>query len=385
MPPEPIPARPTPGDATRAASYSLLIVEDNDDHFELIGSFARRTQSLQLSITRERTLADGIAACGRDRYEVVLLDLSLPDSDVGETLPRFLAAVSGPAVIVLTSLDDADLGAELVAAGAQDYLTKLNLDRRQLERAIRYSVQRKQTLQQLRETNEGLRAFAHTVAHEVRTPAAVALMALDGLKLEGLLKADAMAAKYVEMARSALTGLNDLTAELLQFAEMEDRGPAEPVDLDRVADGLTDEFRDDLRRVGGELAFGPLPVVQGRVTQLTVLLRNLIGNAIKYRQDVPLRIRVDSESVDQLKSGQRGYAVVVRDNGRGIAAEHLPRLFDVFYRVDPKSEVAGTGVGLSLCRRIAERNGGELGVESTVGVGTTFRLRLPAAGTAPPA
>ena len=206
-------------------------------------------------------------------------------------------------------------------------------------------------------------------------------MALDGLKLEGLLKADPMASEYVEMAQTALKGLNDLTAELLQFAEMEDRGPAEPVDLCEVAGSLASEFRDDLKRVGGELAFGDLPVVQGRSTQLVVLLRNLIGNAIKYRQDQPLRIRVDSEPVARLESGESGYDIVVRDNGRGIDAEHLPRLFDVFYRVDPKSDVAGTGVGLSLCRRIAERNGGRLSVESTVGVGTTFRLRLPGAGS----
>ncbi|NNJ24295.1 sensor histidine kinase [Alienimonas chondri] len=342
----------------------VLVVEDADDHYELLRRRVGTSDVSGIELHRETTLAGGLRYLTTESVDAVLLDLGLPDSEVGETLERFKRACPTVALVALTSLDDLNFAAASVAGGAQDFLVKSQLSRDGVVRSLRYAVERKQTTLALERSNQELRNFAHTVAHEVRHPAAAALMALSAVRLEPL---SDQSEEVVALAEESLRTLSDLVRELLDFAEIEhSSSPPEAIDLNLIIDRVLDRFRPDLDRARARVEREPLPTVTAHAAQLSLLFQNLIGNAIKYRspeRDLVLKI-------GPAASDRRG--VRVTDNGRGIEGRHLPKLFDVFYRGDPPAEVTGTGVGLALCRRIAQRYGGDITIQSIPQQGSTF-------------
>ena len=291
-----------------------------------------------------------------------------PDSQPTETLKLFNEAAPLAAIVILSSLDDEEFAADCVAAGAQDFLFKSEISQEKLERSIRYAVGRKQSELALLQSNEQLKNFAHTVAHEVRSPAAAALMALSALRTSQ----GPQSQMFFDIAERSLKSLNDLVSEMLSFAEVQaDLGPTSAVDLTEVVSDVSERLRHDIMAARGQLTVDALPVVDAHPAQLKVLFQNLISNALKYRSpDRPPLIEVFSETVP----GSAGVRVGLRDNGIGIPAEHLERLFDVFYRVTRETDVAGTGIGLALCKSIVERYSGRISVASREGVGTTFYL-----------
>ncbi|MFH5803067.1 ATP-binding protein [Alienimonas sp. DA493] len=355
----------------------VLVVEDSDDHYELLRRRVMADGQSGVELYRQASLADGLAFLDAHEIDVVLLDLGLPDSAVTDTLSRFKRARPELAVVVLTSLDDLDFAAEAVSHGAQDFLVKSQLSRDRVVRSLRYAIERKQKSLGLEKTNQELRNFAHTVAHEVRNPAAAALLALSCVRMEPLSE---QGKEMVGMAEESLRTLSDLVRELLNFAEIENASaPAKAIALDSVVDHVLARFQGELASVGGTVEREPLPTVTAHWAQLSLLFQNLIANAIKYRSpERDLRIRIVPADAELP-------GVAVSDNGVGIAETHLPKLFDVFYRADPAEDVPGTGVGLALCRRIVQRYGGGMSVRSRVGEGSTFQATFgePSAASEP--
>jgi len=129
-----------------------------------------------------------------------------------------------------------------------------------------------------------------------------------------------------------------------------------------------------LREAGGTVSVGPMPRVLSDATQLEQIFTNLIGNAIKYRRpEVPPAIRLSAERRGEM------WEFSVSDNGIGIEAEYFDRIFEMFRRLHTQDEYEGTGIGLAGVKRIVERHGGAIRVESTPGEGSTFFFTLPAA------
>ncbi|QDT16702.1 sensor histidine kinase [Alienimonas californiensis] len=356
----------------------VLVVEDSDDHYELLRKRIGADGRSGVELHRRSSLTEGLACLDSQAIDAVLLDLGLPDSAVTDTLGRFKRARPELPVVVLTSLDDLDFAAEAVSHGAQDFLVKSQLSQDRVVRSLRYAIERKQKSLGLEKTNQELRNFAHTVAHEVRHPAAAALLALGCVRMEPLSE---QGEEMVGLAEESLRTLSDLVRELLNFAEIENASaPPKPIEMDRVLDHVLARFEKELTAVGGTVERVPLPTVTSHWAQLSLLFQNLIANAIKYRSpERDLRIRIAPAEADLP-------GVVVSDNGIGVAEKHLPKLFDVFYRADPAEDVPGTGVGLALCRRIVQRYGGSMTVRSTAGEGSTFEATFgePSPAAEPP-
>ena len=151
-------------------------------------------------------------------------------------------------------------------------------------------------------------------------------------------------------------------------------------DLGTVLGQAEQNLKVAIEESGAEITHDPLPTVTGDDVQLTELLQNLIANAIKFRKEGEApRVHVSAER----KNGE--WVFSVKDNGIGIAQEDVGRLFQVFRRLHPKKEYAGTGIGLAVCKRIVERHGGRMWVESAVGKGSTFYFTIPAVAAAQPA
>jgi signal transduction histidine kinase len=220
------------------------------------------------------------------------------------------------------------------------------------------------------------RELLANVSHELRTPLARIRVALE-LAAEG----DAeRARRYLGEIGQDLAELDGLVEDVLAAARLEARGAAAlrvedgPVDLAAVAQAAAERFRagHEGRAVEVELEDG-LPALRGDAALLRRLLANLLDNAAKYSEP-PAAIRL------AVRRDGAGAALEVRDRGIGIDPEDLPRLFTPFFRTDRSRArgTGGTGLGLTLARRIAEAHGGTIAAESAPGEGTTFRVRLPA-------
>ncbi len=238
-------------------------------------------------------------------------------------------------------------------------------------------MEREQLLDRIRE----LEAFLYTVAHDLRTPLS-ALRGYAGLLDQALSCASGLDPEALcrELKKQA-DRLAQLLEDLLAFARIDREAPAEvPLDLAAAARTAWQDLADRVALAQAELELAPdLPRVVLAPVRLHQVLWNLFSNALRYRREgEPVRVRVARARGQPPPPGF--VCVVVEDNGAGIAAEHLPRVFDLFYRggTDPE----GTGVGLAIVRRIVECAGGRVWAESEPGRGSRFYLVLPAADEA---
>jgi hypothetical protein len=158
-----------------------------------------------------------------------------------------------------------------------------------------------------------------------------------------------------------------LINDLLAFSRVGTQGrTVAPVQCDATLDAVLRSFKRVIEESGAMITRDALPEVLADEVQLGQLLQNLLGNAIKFRSGESPRIHIGAE-----RSGE-GWKISVRDNGIGIAPEHYERIFVIFQRLHTKAQYEGTGIGLAVCKKIAERHGGQIWVEASPGGGSTF-------------
>ena len=167
--------------------------------------------------------------------------------------------------------------------------------------------------------------------------------------------------------------MQQLISDLLAYSRVGRQGKQfVPVKCDDALDRALSNLTMALADGGAEVTRDPLPTGHGDLTLLTQLFQNLIGNALKFRGDPPVKIHVEA--------GRQGgdWQFAVRDNGIGIAPQDFERIFVIFQRLHGREKYPGTGIGLSMCKKIVERHGGRIWLESRLGKGTTFFFTLPA-------
>jgi signal transduction histidine kinase len=237
-------------------------------------------------------------------------------------------------------------------------------------------VRRKTESEELREevealsrANADLEDFAHVVSHDLKEP----LITIRGFtrlleRRHAEAIGDAPELAGIKQATERMGALLDGMLELSRVAGTGLR--REPVDLGEVSEELRLVLAGRLEAVGAQLDVGTLPVVWGDRLQLTQLLQNLVANALKFRDpDRPSIVAVEA------RAGEQQVELRVRDNGMGIDPADAERLFGLFERVSPDAE--GTGIGLAVCQKIAQRHGGSIRHEPTPGGGATFVVTLP--------
>ncbi|ELY65753.1 multi-sensor signal transduction histidine kinase [Natrinema versiforme JCM 10478] len=159
----------------------------------------------------------------------------------------------------------------------------------------------------------------------------------------------------------------------IAYSRIETGGdPFEPVDLEAILEEVLTDLQIKIEEHDAEVTVEELPCVKGDRGQLRQLFQNLLDNAIQYSGDEPPSVRVSAED-----DGSE-WVVSVRDEGIGMDPEQTDRVFEVFQRLHTQDEHSGTGIGLAICKRIVERHGGEIWIDSVPGEGTTFSLTLSA-------
>lgn len=233
----------------------------------------------------------------------------------------------------------------------------------------------KAKLQQLNEeliqSNRDLEQFAYVASHDLQEPlrTVTSYAQLLARKYQGNL--DAKADKYINYIVEGAARMQQLIEDLLEFSRVGTRAKQlVPTDCENVLNQVLENLKIAIAESRTRVTHDALPTVMGDETQLIQLFQNLIANAIKFRREEPPRVYI---SVEQR---EKEWLFSIRDNGIGIETEYFDRIFTIFQRLHSKSEYPGTGIGLTVCKKIVERHGGHIWVESEPSAGTTFHFTI---------
>jgi two-component system sensor kinase FixL len=234
---------------------------------------------------------------------------------------------------------------------------------------------------ELEQRNSELEQFAYVSSHDLQEPLRKIIAFGDRLKARCGPALDERSVDYLARIQSASGRMQQLINDLLEFSRLSTRGrPFEPVHLAQVAAAAVSDLEVAIERAGGRVeiaSLSELPSIEGDAVQLRQILQNLIGNALKFRrEDVPPVVKVGGRVLAD-EDGEPHVEVTVEDNGIGIEPRFTERIFTVFERLHSRDRYEGTGIGLAVCKKIAERHGGKIHVVSEFGSGSTFVVRLP--------
>jgi signal transduction histidine kinase len=382
---------------TATSTLKILLIEDNLAEARLLQEFIKLTKSQNFSLVHVQKLQDGINQLNSEKYDVILLDLTLPDSQGLSSIPQILKQNPSNPIIVLTNTNDEELAIEAVRQGAQDYLVKRHVNPDILVRSCRYAIERKQFLEQLHQVNQTLETqveertaellksqeinqlkseFVSMLSHDIRNPLNTILLAAgllqkhnEGLIIDGKIN-------HLQLIRSAIQNVSHLLDEALLMGKS-DSGQLSyqprTLDLERLCYELVEQSQLSAQEKQLSLTFTSSEhclEFWGDETLLKHIVSNLLNNAIKY--SIP-RSTVLFELIKQEKT----VILRVQDQGIGMTEEDQKQLFQPFHRGENVGTISGSGLGLTIVKQCVAAHGGEITVNSQVGLGSTFTVNLP--------
>jgi PAS domain S-box-containing protein len=234
--------------------------------------------------------------------------------------------------------------------------------------------------QKLARSNEELERFAYVASHDLQEPLRMVASFTELLASRYAGRLDETADRYINYAVDGAKRMQQLIVDLLCYSRVNSMDlDMQPIEFEAPVRTAVRNLETSIKESGASVQWDCLPTMPADQAQITQLFQNLIGNAIKFRgKDAPV------VSVQAEKSGQH-WQFAVSDNGIGIAAEHMENIFVVFQRLHARTEYPGNGIGLAICKRIIERQGGKIWVESQPERGSTFKFTLPLGDSGEPA
>lgn len=372
-------------------TIQILLVEDSPTDAQLLKQVFTRAgqQEWQITYVERLSAAIDISQDNTHKFDVVLLDLHLPDASGLETLKEYREAVPEIPVVVLTGLDDEDLALKAMAQGAQDYLVKDQVTIQRLLRAIRYAIERGEILKQLKESEERSRLalakeqelnelksnFVAMVSHEFRNPMTTIRTAIEIIEFDSDKLTHERRARYFDQIQNSIHQMLQLLDEILFLSKTEAaKLEFQPVSINLEA--FCHQVIEMLQMSTGN-QHNIIFTAEGESTQaemdenlLHCIIINLLSNAIKYsnpQSNIWLNlIYKDDTAIFQ-----------VQDQGKGIPLKDQARLFETFYRASNVGKIQGTGLGLAIVKKCVEAHCGKIHLESQLDVGTTVTVIMP--------
>jgi len=233
-------------------------------------------------------------------------------------------------------------------------------------------AQLQQYAQELTRSNADLEQFAYVASHDLQEPLRAVVGFLQLLQQNYQGRFEARADEFIRHAVEGATRMRTLINDLLEYSRVSTRGGAfTPTDCPSVVQQVLANLKVAIEESGAVVTHDSLPTVLADATQLLQVFQNLLSNALKFRGDQPPAIHIGVEPHDG------AWRFAIRDNGIGIEPQYAARVFEIFQRLHTRREYPGTGIGLALCKKIVERHGGRIWVESELGKGAMFAFTLP--------
>jgi PAS domain S-box-containing protein len=229
-----------------------------------------------------------------------------------------------------------------------------------------------QKIDELNRSNQELEQFAYVASHDLQEPLRMVASYTQLLSKRYKGKLDSDADEFIAFAVDGANRMQRLIQDLLTYSRVGKRGlELHDVSSDRALQQALKNLSAVVEERGAVVTHDPLPVVKADEVQLVQLFQNLVGNAIKYQGAGVPHVHIFAQ-----RSGTSKWTISVRDTGLGISPEFFERIFGMFQRLHKRDEFEGTGMGLAICKKIVERHGGSISVESQLGEGSTFRFDL---------
>lgn len=354
----------------------LLLVEGDPADVELV-LLALRKDGFDISSDVVQTAEEFRLRIQATAYDLILADYNLPQWSGMEALALLRRENLDVPLIVVTGNLGEEKAVECVKRGATDCVLKDHLARlpTSVRRALeekRLRKQRRQSEQELARSNAELEQFAYVASHDLQEPLRMIANYTQLLAERYRGRLDEQADKYIAYSVDGATRMQALIQDLLKFSRL-GKGDIETrtTDCRAVVEQAVKNLQAAILESGAAVNWNGLPVVMGDAGQLTQVFQNLIANAIKFHgADTPM-IQIDSEQ------REHDWVLSVSDNGIGIPSESWQDVFVIFRRLHTRTEYAGNGVGLSICKKIIERHGGKIWIEAQAKPGCHFKFTLP--------
>ncbi|MEM7726342.1 MAG: hybrid sensor histidine kinase/response regulator [Cyanobacteria bacterium P01_A01_bin.45] len=387
------------------SSVKILLVEDDLAEARLLQEVLTQYEFQDFHIFHVQRLSEALQELENQQpphldsnlYDIVLLDLTLPDSDKLSSLTQIIRSQPTLPIVVLTNTNDDELAVEAVRKGAQDYLVKRQVNDKVLSRSIRYAIERKQVLESLREVNNTLESevqerttelirakeinqlkseFVSILSHDIRNPLNAILLAAGMLKNSDEKLSPEKKLSHYKVIRSAIKNMALLLDEA-SFIGKADSGrlecKMELLDIRNICLEMIEDAQLSLLDKKIDLifnTFGEVKDIWCNENLLHHILDNLISNAIKYSP---------SESTIQFKLSftEKNIIFDIKDEGIGIPFVEKQSMFQAFNRASNVGSIPGTGLGLAIVKKCVDILHGEVLIDSDIGFGSTFTVKLP--------
>jgi two-component system, sensor histidine kinase and response regulator len=361
----------------------LLLVEDNTADAELILA-TLRTDGFQVTSDMAQTAEEFISRIRTTSYDLILADYNLPQWKGTEALDILCRENLDVPLIVVTGYLGEENAVEYIKQGAADCVLKDRLAR--LPTSVRRALEEKRLRDQRRQSEEALaekvaelarsnaelEQFAYVASHDLQEPLRMIANYTQLLAERYRGKLDEQADKYIAYSVDGATRMQTLIQDLLKFSRV-GRAEIEPrtTDCRAVVEQALKNLQAAIEDSGAVVKWTGLPMVMADLSQLTQVFQNLIANAIKFHGAETPVIQIDAEKKNQ------EWLLTVSDNGIGIPVESWQDIFVIFRRLHTRTEYAGNGIGLSICKKIIERHGGKIWIEAQAKPGSCFKFTLP--------
>jgi len=371
-------SQPWPGNSRRQEAQPLraLLVEDQPADIELVER-TLRDHGFEVTSRAVQDEEGFLTEVRTGPYDVVLADYNLPQWNGMEAVSVLRREGLDIPVILVTGALGEIKAVECLKEGAADYVLKDNLTRlpesvRQALREKKLREENKRVQEELGRSNRELEQFAYVASHDLQEPLRMIASYTQLLAERYRGQLDDNADRYIRYAVDGAVRMQALIDDLLTFSRIGNHGISlQNADCNEAVETACKNLEAAIRETGAEVQYDRLPVVVADGRLLVQLFQNLIGNSIKFRAKEPPRIRISAEKHN------REWAFAIRDNGIGIASQHLQSIFGIFKRLHTHEEYPGSGIGLSICKKIVEQHGGRIWVESAPEQGATFKFVLP--------
>lgn len=269
------------------------------------------------------------------------------------------------ASVVITPVKNKDGSLRGFAKVTRDMTDKKRAED-ELERKV---IERTKALEQ---SNKELQQFAYVASHDLQEPLRMVAMYIDLLnsRIESKLTPDE--SDYLKFATDGAERAQRLIRDLLEYSQVSSKGETfKTVDLNITLKQVLENLKITLDENHAEIEYSPMPILSVDESQIFQLMQNLISNAIKYRGQKPVKIKISAQE------SQSSWIFSIEDNGIGIEPEFHKKIFELFQRLHGKDKYPGTGLGLAICKKIIDHHQGLIWVESELDKGATFKFSLP--------
>jgi hypothetical protein len=337
---------------------------------------ALRQAGLACECVEAPSIEEALEACREHAFDCAFVDYRMPGHDGLHGITALHERLPDMSIIMATGQGDEMVATEAMKRGASDYIPKAHIHATSISRVIENALEKAALRRKLAEQREELENFAAILVHDLSAP--IASIQIFAQTIEEDLGAESVDRHEVIDCCHHLVDVGRRAGVLIdtlhEYTQADAQVLFEPVEMRQAMEVTLANLQHVIQKHGALVTYGELPAVTGNFPQLTQLLQNLIGNAVKYCAAAPPTIRVTA-SPDRDDT----WMFAVKDNGIGIAEKDRQRVFEPFKRLHGVGEYEGSGLGLATCKKIVERHGGVIRCESNEVGGTTFRFSLPGA------